>query len=315
VSAAVIGVASCGGSGGCDRAESEASHGQSPSSASSGGGNVMGSIVDAGPNDAYALPQAIPMAPDPRITAPMHDVDHYPTRGGELTITPIHHATFLIEHAGQSIYLDPVHEGASYAGLPKADFVFITHTHPDHMDPAGVADVAKDSTVVVGPSSVRAQMPVGIVLDNGGKHDFGSFSVEAVPAYNLKRGPSPGKLFHERGAGNGYIFTFNGSTDGGSVLPASAAASDGGPLISRIYVSGDTECTPEMKALKNIDIAFVCMNLPYTMPPEEAAACVDAFKPRIVYPYHYKGSSLDAFSTIIKPKSGMEIKPHDWYAK
>ena len=242
--------------------------------------------------------------------------DSYPTRDGALVVTPIHHATLLLQHAGKNIYLDPVAADASYAGLPKADYVFITDIHPDHMDPAGLAKVRQDSTIVVAPSAVNAKMPANVVLDNGASHDFGTFKVETVPMYNLKRGPDAGKLYHDKGRGDGYVFTFGVSADGGSGAARRPAASgDAGALVSRVYVSGDTECTPEMKALKNIDVAFVCMNLPYTMPPDEAAACVNTFKPRIVYPFHYKGSDLKTFTDDVKPGNGVEVKLRDWYAE
>jgi len=110
--------------------------------------------------------------------------------------------------------------------------------------------------------------------------------------YNLVRGPSPGKLFHDKGRGNGYVLTLGGR---------------------HLYLSGDTECIPEMKALKNIDIAFVCMNLPYTMPPEEAGQCVKAFMPKIVYPYHYRDSDLSVFTNALKSEKGVEVRLRKWY--
>ena len=241
--------------------------------------------------------------------------DSYLTKDGALVVTPIHHATLLLQHAGKNIYLDPVAADASYAGLPKADYVFITDIHPDHMDPAGLAKVRQDSTIVVAPSAVNAKMPANVVLDNGAAHDFGTFKVETVPMYNLKRGPDAGKLYHDKGRGDGYVFTFGVSGDAGTGARKTGSDGGGGALVSRVYVSGDTECTPEMKALKNIDIAFVCMNLPYTMPPDEAAACVNTFKPRIVYPFHYKGSDLKTFSDDVKPGNGVEVKLRDWYAE
>jgi L-ascorbate metabolism protein UlaG (beta-lactamase superfamily) len=267
---------------------------------------------------ATAVPAAT--TPDPVATAKApagRTSDSYPTKDGVLTVTPIHHATLLLQHAGKAIYLDPVATDASYDGLPKADYVFITDIHPDHMDPAGLAKVRQESTIVVAPSAVNAKMPANVVLDNGASHDFGTFEVDTVPMYNLKRGPDAGKLYHDKGRGDGYVFTFGAGSDAGAAAPhkTANATMDAGPLVSRVYVSGDTECTPEMKALKNIDIAFVCMNLPYTMPPDEAAACVNAFKPRVVYPFHYKGSDLKTFADDVKPGSGVEVKLRDWYAE
>ncbi|MDB4943574.1 MAG: Metal-dependent hydrolase [Labilithrix sp.] len=211
---------------------------------------------------------------------------------GDLTVTPIHHATTLFRIGGKAIYVDPVEEGASYDGLPKADYVLVTDIHGDHMDPKGLAKVKKDDTVVIAPPAVNDQMPAGTVLKNGESHDFTLFKVEAVPMYNLTRGPEKGKLFHDKGRGNGYVLTF-GKT--------------------RVYVSGDTECTPEMKALKNIDVAFVCMNLPYTMAPAEAAACVNAFRPKVLIPYHYRDSKLDELSSAIKPESKVDLRKREYY--
>jgi L-ascorbate metabolism protein UlaG (beta-lactamase superfamily) len=131
------------------------------------------------------------------------------------------------------------------------------------------------------------------VIANGETKTINGVSIEAVPMYNLQRGPSAGQLFHTKGRGNGYVVTVGGK---------------------RLYFAGDTECVPEMKALKNIDVAFIPMNLPYTMPPSEAAECVKAFKPKIAYPYHYMGSDLKQFEDALKG-SGVEVRVRDWYAK
>jgi L-ascorbate metabolism protein UlaG (beta-lactamase superfamily) len=134
-------------------------------------------------------------------------------------------------------------------------------------------------------------VPGTTVLANGETRDFGDWKIEAVPAYNLVRGPSAGQLFHPKGRGNGYVLTFGGK---------------------RFYFSGDTEGVPEMRALKNIDVAYVCMNLPYTMPPDEAAAAVRAFKPRVAIPYHYRGSDLAAFEKALAG-SGVEVRIRNFY--
>ncbi|HEY2516654.1 MAG TPA: MBL fold metallo-hydrolase, partial [Polyangiaceae bacterium] len=121
--------------------------------------------------------------------------------------------------------------------------------------------------------------------------DFGAFKIEAVPMYNLSRGPAPGKLFHDKGRGDGYVFTFGDA---------------------RVYVSGDTECTAEMKGLTDLKVAFLCMNLPYTMPVEEVAACARAMKPKIVYPYHYRGQDPRAFAALLEG-TGIDVRLRDWY--
>jgi L-ascorbate metabolism protein UlaG (beta-lactamase superfamily) len=130
-------------------------------------------------------------------------------------------------------------------------------------------------------------------MNNGQTKTIGAWNIEAVPMYNLKRGPSEGKFFHDKGRGNGYILTYGGM---------------------RFYIAGDTEGVPEMRALKNIDVAFVPMNLPYTMPPDEAADAVRAFHPKIVYPYHYRGSDLKVFEKAMEG-SGVEVRVRDWYYK
>ena len=128
-------------------------------------------------------------------------------------------------------------------------------------------------------------------MRNGDTRQIGDVVATAVPMYNLTRGPSAGQLYHDKGRGNGYEIDFGGV---------------------RVYLSGDSECTPEMKALEKIDAAFVCMNLPYTMPPAEAAACIAAFKPKIVFPYHYRGSDLSVLDTSLAGK-GIEIRKREWY--
>jgi L-ascorbate metabolism protein UlaG (beta-lactamase superfamily) len=246
-----------------------------------------------------AAPDAAPPKPAPTVT------DTFSTPAGDVTLTPIHHATLLLRVGGKAIYFDPAAADASYEGLPKADYVFVTDIHGDHMDPTGLAKVKKDDTIIVAPPAVNEKMPAGVVMKNGDTHDFGMFKVEAVPMYNLTRGPSAGQLFHDKGRGNGYVLTF---------AKASATAGAAGVgAVSRFYVSGDTECTPEMKALKAIDVAFVCMNVPYTMPPSEAATCVSAFKPKVLFPFHYKGSNLDELTAAIKPGSGVDVRKREWY--
>jgi L-ascorbate metabolism protein UlaG (beta-lactamase superfamily) len=130
------------------------------------------------------------------------------------------------------------------------------------------------------------------VIKNGQSKDLMGINVEAIPMYNLTRGPQPGSVFHDKGRGNGYVLTLGDK---------------------RVYISGDTECTPEMKALKNIDVAFVCMNVPYTMTTTEAAACVKAFQPKIVYPYHFRGSNLDEFKTAMADQKNVEVRVRNWY--
>ena len=213
--------------------------------------------------------------------------------GGPITIQPITHAAVQIKYGNQVITVDPTMMGGDYNTLPKADIILITDIHGDHLDPATITKASKGTTTVVVPGAAAAQVKGATVIANGESKTINGVAIEAVPMYNLQRGPSAGQLFHTKGRGNGYIVTVGGK---------------------RLYFAGDTECIPEMKALKNIDVAFVPMNLPYTMPPNEAAECVKAFKPTIVYPYHYMGSDLKQFADALKG-SGVDVRIRDWYAK
>jgi L-ascorbate metabolism protein UlaG (beta-lactamase superfamily) len=239
----------------------------------------------------------VPPAPHPSAAnaAPVtRTTDTITTAKGDLRVTPLHHATVLFEFGGKAFYVDPA-KGAIFDGLPKADVVFITDIHGDHMDPAAVDQIKQASTVIVAPPAVMDKLPgagARVTLKNGEKADVAGVNVEAIPMYNLTRGPSAGTLFHDKGRGDGYVLTFGDK---------------------RIYLSGDTECTDEMRALKNIDVAFVCMNLPYTMPPVEAAECVKAFKPKVLYPYHYRDSKLSELEDALKGQAGIELRERNWY--
>lgn len=214
----------------------------------------------------------------------------FPTSSGEVKITPLYHASTLIEAGGKIIYLDPA-KPAKLDGLPKADLILITDIHQDHMDPASIAAISKAGTEILAAPAVVATVKTARPIANGESETWQGWTIEAIAAYNLKRGPAPGKLFHDKGRGNGYVLTYGGV---------------------RFYFSGDTEGIPEMRALKNIDVAFVCMNLPYTMPPEEAADAVKAFHPKIVIPYHYRGSDLAVFKKGLEG-TGIEVRLLEWY--
>src|SRR5580692_10977 len=168
----------------------------------------------------------------------------FTTSAGDVKITPLFHASTLIEAGGKIIYLDPA-KPAKFAGLPKADLILITDIHGDHMDPASIAEISKAGTEIMAPPAVVATVTTAKSIANGETKPWQGWTIEAIPAYNLTRGPAPGKFFHDKGLGNGYVLTYGGK---------------------RFYFSGDTEGVPEMRGLKNIDVAFVCMNLPYTMP-------------------------------------------------
>jgi L-ascorbate metabolism protein UlaG (beta-lactamase superfamily) len=217
-------------------------------------------------------------------------VEEFKTKSGIVKITPVRHASMLIEAGGKAIQVDPWSEG-NFDGLPKADLILITDIHPDHLDKAAIDKVRKDATMFIAPAAVAKTITETKVLANGESTTWDQWTIEAMPMYNLKRGPSAGKFYHDKGRGNGYILTYGGT---------------------RFYIAGDTEGIPEMRALKNIDVAFVPMNLPYTMTPEEAADAVRAFHPKVVYPYHYRGSDTEVFKKALDG-TGIDVRLRNWY--
>jgi len=216
------------------------------------------------------------------------NVEEFKTANGPLKITPVMHAGLVIEAGGQEVAVDPAQ---GIWSIPQADLILITDIHGDHMNPSMIEKIKKAGGVVIAPAAVAKTVTEAQVLGNGQTKTIGAWKIEAIPMYNLKRGPSEGKLFHDKGRGNGYIVTYGGL---------------------RIYIAGDTEGIPEMRALKNSDVAFVPMNLPYTMTPEEAADAVKAFHPKVVYPYHYMGSDTKAFEAALAG-TGIDVRLRNWY--
>lgn len=210
--------------------------------------------------------------------------DTFNTSGGDLKITFIGHGTLMFSYGGKTIHVDPVSSYADYATLPKADVVLITHEHGDHLDPKAIQAVSTDKTVLVVSPSCATALPAATVLKNGETRTVAGFKVEAVPAYN------PAKVFHPKGNGNGYVITFGDK---------------------RVYVAGDTENIPEMKDLKQIDVAFLPMNLPYTMTPEQVADAARAFRPKVLYPYHFGSTDTAALVSLLKDEKGIEVRIRD----
>lgn len=192
--------------------------------------------------------------------------DDIPTSAGAVRITFIGHSSLMLTHGKTVIHVDPVSQYANYATLPKASLILVTHEHFDHLDMRAIEKIRTDKTVIVAPPVCANAVGKAVILRNGERTTQCGVLIEAVPAYNITHQRAPGKPFHPRSVGNGYILTL-GDT--------------------RIYIAGDTENTPDMKALTNITVAFLPMNLPYTMTPEMVADAVRAFKPKILYPYHY----------------------------
>jgi L-ascorbate metabolism protein UlaG (beta-lactamase superfamily) len=219
-------------------------------------------------------------------------VQTFTTSAGPVKITPVYHASLEIEAGGKIIIVDPA-KPANFAGLPQADLILITDIHGDHLDPDLIKAESKSDTNIIAPAAVAKTVTAAKVIGNGEKTTWGDWTIEAIPMYNTtaSRGPAPGKLFHDKGRGNGYVLTYGGK---------------------RFYFSGDTEGVPEMRALKNIDVAFICMNLPYTMTPEEAADAVKAFHPKVAIPYHYKGQDTAVFKKALDG-TGIDVRLLEWY--
>lgn len=213
--------------------------------------------------------------------------DIFQTSEGDLKITFLGHGTLVFQFNGKIIHVDPVGRLADYSTLPKADLILITHEHGDHLDAKAVSLIRKESTDLILTETCAAQIEDGTVLSNGENSSFQGIKVDAVPAYNIKHQRGPGAPFHPKGQGNGYILTFGNK---------------------RIYVAGDTENTPEMKALQGIDIAFLPMNLPYTMSPEMVADAARAFLPKILYPYHYGKTDTSQLVKLLKGVEEVEVR-------
>ena len=199
-----------------------------------------------------------------------------PATEGVILITPIMRASVQIEYAGKVIQVDPMGKN-DYSQAKPADLILVTDIEADNLDPDQIAKIRKPGAPVVMPAAAAtlagARIPAPTtVTANGETKTVAGINIEAVPMYNAQRGPKPGEFYHPKGRGNGYIVTIGGK---------------------RLYFAGGTECTPEMKDLKNIDVAFVPMRMPSTMTPFEAAECVKAFQPKIVYAYHYEGQKGD----------------------
>jgi L-ascorbate metabolism protein UlaG (beta-lactamase superfamily) len=217
----------------------------------------------------------------------LYETDVIPTSTGDLKITFLGHASLRLTFGGKEIYIDPFSRMADYSKLPKADVIFITHEHGDHLDPNAVAAVRTAKTVMVLTAACAQQITGGIVMKNGDKQTVEGISVEAVPAYNLVHKRENGQPFHPQGQGNGYILTFGDK---------------------RVYIAGDTENIPEMKSLRDIDCAFLPMNIPYTMTPEMVADGAKAFRPRIVYPYHYGETDVSKLESLLRAEKGITVR-------
>lgn len=210
----------------------------------------------------------------------------------EVKVTALRHATFVLQFGDQTIIVDPV-ANIDYSAFGEPNVILITDVHPDHWNMETVAMLMDTKTKVVAPDAVADSWGgIDTVLEHKKIIDADGILIEAVPMYNLERGPRAGELYHPKGRGNGYIVHLG---------------------FERIYIAGDTECIPEMRKLKDISMAFIPMNLPYTMTPTEAAECVKTFMPAVVYPYHHRGSDLDVFTWRLEDTPEIEVRILDWY--
>ncbi len=223
-----------------------------------------------------------------------YETDVIPTGSGDLTITFLGHGSLLLSFDGMIIAIDPYSKVADYTTLPKADIILVTHEHGDHLDLGAIKAIRSNRTVVAANPAAAEKIPGAMVMKNGDKKRFPGtrkdstgIEVIAVPAYNLVHERSPGMPFHPKGQGNGYVLAFGDK---------------------RVYVAGDTENIPEMKALAGVDIAFLPMNLPYTMTPEMVADAARMIRPKILYPYHFGETDTSRIVELMRDRKETEVR-------
>jgi L-ascorbate metabolism protein UlaG (beta-lactamase superfamily) len=222
----------------------------------------------------------------PAMAEDSFEKDIIKTAAGDLQITFIGHASLMFTFGGKIIHVDPVGQMGDYSKLPKADIILITHEHSDHLDIKTIGLLSKEKTEMILTEACARQVKGGLVMKNGDIKTVAGIQIKAVPAYNIKHMRAPGQPFHPKGVGNGYLLTLGDK---------------------RIYVAGDTENIPEMKALTGVDCAFLPMNLPYTMTPEMTADAAKSFKPKILYPYHFGDTDTSQIVKLLQG-SGIEVR-------
>lgn len=215
------------------------------------------------------------------------ETDVVKTADGDLEITFIGHGTLMFTFGGKIIHVDPFSRLADYSKLPQADMIFLTHEHSDHLDLKALENLRTEKTKIILTANCAQQVKGGIVMQNGDVKTVDGLKIEAVAAYNLVHMRSEEVPYHPKGNGNGYVITFGDK---------------------KIYVAGDTENIPEMKQLRDIDYAFLPMNLPYTMTPEMVADAAKAFKPGVLYPYHYGKTDPTKLLELMKDTPEVEIR-------
>ena len=213
--------------------------------------------------------------------------DTIATSSGKLILTFIGHGTLMFTFNNLVIHIDPVSDYADYAKMPDADIILVTHQHRDHLDKGAIDKILKKDTEIICSESCTKDIKNGIVMKNGDTKKVNGIQIKAVPAYNIVHKRKSGDPFHPKGEGNGYILTLG---------------------EKKVYVAGDTENIPEMKKLTGIDIAFLPMNLPYTMTPEMVADAVKMFNPKVLYPYHYGETNVKEIVELLKDKKDCEVR-------
>jgi L-ascorbate metabolism protein UlaG (beta-lactamase superfamily) len=219
--------------------------------------------------------------------------DHVPTDAGDVVVHPVNHASFVLRWQDRFIYNDPVGSLSLYAGVPKPHLILVSHSHGDHLSASTLDTLQTAGTLIIAPAAVYSALSaklkaMTIPLANGQNTNVLDLNVEAIPAYNAN---------HPKGVGNGYVLTLGGR---------------------RFYISGDTGNISEMRALPNIDVAFVCMNVPFTMTISDAVAATRAFLPRVLYPYHYRNqdstfADLNSLKRQLSDVEPVEVRLRAWY--
>ena len=222
--------------------------------------------------------------------------DHLITEDGDVVIRPVNHASLVLRWKDKTIYNDPVNGGTPYTGMPRADLILVSHAHGDHFSSSTIDAVRGPNAIIIAPPVISnslsvAQRAITIFLTNGATATAHGMTIDAVPAYNLTT------MNHLKGVGNGYVLTIAGR---------------------RLFFSGDTEDVPEIRALRNIDVAFLCMNIPFTMPVDKAASTIRDMRPKVVYPYHYRNgdqtlADLNDFKRRVGRDLGIEVRFRRWY--
>jgi len=263
---------------------------------------MLSSVVHFGKKQTYTMKRSLLLLAFLIISGGIVFADNpdlIKTSNGDLEIHPISHATLALVWNGKTIYVDPTGGEKAFSKFSKPDLILITDTHGDHLNNETLQAVESNKATFVVPQAVADRFPADlaksvIILGNGDTQEVMGISIEAIPMYNL---PESDDAFHKKGHGNGYVLTMGGK---------------------RIYLAGDTEDIPEMRTLKDIDVAFVCMNLPYTMDIHQASSAVLEFNPKIVYPYHFRGqgglSDVEKFKAMVNEgNANIDVRLRQWY--